>query len=282
MIRSIQFVTSHYAARLQCIGSRKFIFPDKGLIVLFGPNGCGKSTLLRGMAHGTSAERGGWSRPPEPSLGSDEKPMRQILERWGSVVAWDGTASLYLDSGASDNTPRDLEENSDGLAEGDNDVMDTNISRIFSPCSSGLWRISRLNKALDSLREGKIPNLSFAQWQDANSAWAEAGRKFAEHAKSLNPTETPALLLDEPERSLSISNAINLFHKVLLVTGSLVQVFVATHSPFVLDLGDNPHVHIIDMQAGYADECRSALQKISPGWKIDPGRKPSCKKKGTS
>ena len=66
------------------------------------------------------------------------------------------------------------------------------------------------------------------------------------------------------------------------MTGSLVQVFVATHSPFVLDLGDNPHVHIIDMQAGYADECRSALQKINPGWKIDPGRKPSCKKKGTS
>ena len=157
MIRSIQFAASHYAARLQCIGSRKFTFPDKGLIVLFGPNGCGKSTLLRGMAHGTSAERGGWSRPPEPSLGSAEKPMGQILERWGSVVDWDGTASLYLDSSASDNAPRDLEENSDGLAEGDGEIMDTNIRRIFSPCSSGLWRISRLNKALDSLREGKHP-----------------------------------------------------------------------------------------------------------------------------
>ena len=47
MIRSIQFVTSHYAARLPCIGTGKFTFPEKGLIVLFGPNGCGKSTLLR-------------------------------------------------------------------------------------------------------------------------------------------------------------------------------------------------------------------------------------------
>ena len=54
---------------------------------------------------------------------------------------------------------------------------------------------------------------------------------------------------------------------------------VALELPY---LGDNPHVHIIDVQAGYADECRSALQKINPGWKIDPGRKPSCKKKGTS
>ena len=280
MIRSIQFATSHYAAGLPCIGSRKFTFPDKGLIVLFGPNGCGKSTLLRGMAHGTSTERGGWSRPPEPSLGSAEKSMSQILERWGSVVDWDGTASLYLDSSASDNTPRDLEENSDGLAEGDGEIMDTNIRRIFSPASSGLWRVSRLNKALDSLREGRIPDLSDVQWQEHNSTWAEAGKKFAEYAKSLKTTEIPALLLDEPERSLSISNAINLFHKVLLVTGSLVQVFVATHSSFVLDLGDNPHVHIIDMQAGYADECRSALQKISAGWTVEIEEQPVRAKSG--
>ena len=277
MVRSIQFVTSHYAAKLPCIGNRKFAFPDKGLIVLFGPNGCGKSTLLRGIAHGTSSERGGWSRPPKPSPGRAEKPMDQILEQWGAVVDWDGTASLYLDSSASDNAPRDLEENSDGLAEGDGEIMDTNIRRIFSPSSSGLWRVSRLNKALDSLRQGRIPDLSVAQWQEHN--WAEAGRKFAEHVMSLKPTETPALLLDEPERSLSISNAIHLFHKVLLVTGSLVQVIVATHSPFVLDLSGNSHVHIIDMQKGYADECRSALQAISHGWHVDPGGKPASKKR---
>jgi AAA domain, putative AbiEii toxin, Type IV TA system len=266
VIRSIQFVTSHYAAKLPCIGTGRFAFPEKGLIVLFGPNGCGKSTLLRGMAHGTSSERGGWSRPPEPSLGSAERPMGQILERWGSVVGWDGTASLYLDSSASDSVPHDLEENSDGLAESDSETMDTNIRRIFAPASSGLWRVSRLNKALDSLREGRIPDLSLPQWQDANPAWAEAGRKFADHVKALKPTETPALLLDEPERSLSISNAIKLFHEVLLTAGRMVQVFVATHSPFVLDLGVHSHVHVIDMQAGYADECRSSLQAICHGF----------------
>ena len=139
------------------------------------------------------------------------------------------------------------------------------ILRIFSPSSSGLWRVSRLNKALDSLREGRIPDLSFPQWQDANSTWAAAGCKFAEYVKTLHPTETPALLLDEPERSLSISNAIKLFHKVLLVTGSLVQVFVATHSPFALDL-TAPHVHIVDMQEGYADECRASLRAICHGF----------------
>ena len=266
MIRSIQFVTSHYAARLPCIGTGRFTFPEKGLIVLFGPNGCGKSTLLRGMAHGTSSERGGWSRPLEPSLGSNERPMSQILERWESVGDWDGTASLYLDSGASDRNPRDLEDSPDGLEE-DESQMHANILRLLAPASSGLWRVSRLNKALDSLREGRIPDLSLPQWQDANSTWAEAGRKFADHVKSLKPTETPALLLDEPERSLSISNSIKLFHEVLLTAGRMVQVFVATHSPFVLDLGAHSHVHIIDMQAGYADECRSALQVISSGWK---------------
>ena len=278
MIRSIQFAASHYAARLPCIGTRKIAFPEKGLIVLFGPNGCGKSTLLRGMAHGTSAERGGWSRPPEPSLGSSEKPVGQILERWGAVVDWDGTASLYLDSSASDNTPHDLETNSDGLAEGDGEIMDTNIRRIFFPSSSGLWRVSRLNKALDSLRGGHIPDLSIAQWQERkfNALWMEAGKKFEDHAKSLKPTEIPALLLDEPERSLSIGNSIKLFHDVLLAVGGMVQVFVATHSPFVLDLAGDPRVHIVDMQAGYVDECRSALRKISPGWKIEPG-----KQKGT-
>ena len=276
MIRSIQFAASHYAARLPCIGTRKIVFPEKGLIVLFGPNGCGKSTLLRGMAHGTSAERGGWSRPPEPSLGSSEKPVGQILERWGAVVDWDGTASLYLDSSASDNTPHDLETNSDGLAEGDGEIMDTNIRRIFFPSSSGLWRVSRLNKALDSLRGGHIPDLSIAQWQERkfNALWMEAGKKFADHAKSLKPTEIPALLLDEPERSLSIGNAIKLFHDVLLAVGGMVQVFVATHSPFVLDLAGDPRVHIIDMQESYADECRSALRKISLGWKAEPEKQP--------
>ena len=276
MIRSIQFVTSHYAAKLPCIGTKRLAFPGKGLIVLFGPNGCGKSTLLRGMAMGSACARGGWSKAPEPSLGGGGKPMNQILEQWGAVVDWDGTASLYLDSSASDQNPRDLEDSPDGLEEGGSQNMHSNILRIFSPSSSGLWRVSRLNKALDSLREGRIPDLSFPQWQDANSTWAAAGCKFAEYVKTLHPTETPALLLDEPERSLSISNAIKLFHKVLLVTGSLVQVFVATHSPFVLDLAVHSHVHLIDMQEGYADECRSALRKISQGWKT------ASKNKGTT
>lgn len=266
MIRSIQFVTSHYAARLPGIGTKRLAFPEKGLIVLFGPNGCGKSTLLRGMAMGSACARGGWSKAPEPSLGEGETPMEQILERWGSVVDWDGTASLYLDSGASDQNPRSLEDSPDGLVEGDSQNMHSNILRIMSPSSSGMWRLSRLGKALDSLREGRIPDLSFPQWQDANSTWAAAGCKFAEYVKTRQPTETPALLLDEPERSLSISNAIKLFHEVLLVTGSMVQVFVATHSPFVLDLGESPHVHLIDMQEGYADDCRASLRAICHGF----------------
>jgi predicted ATPase len=269
VIRSIQFVTSHYAARLPGIGMKRLAFPGKGLIVLFGPNGCGKSTLLRGMAMGSACARGGWSKAPEPFLGGDGKPMNQILEQWGAVVDWDGTASLYLDSGASDQNPHSLEDNPDGLEEGEGQIMCSNALRLLSPSSSGQWRVSRLEKALDDLRKGRIPDLSFSQWQDANSTcstWAAAGRKFAEYVKTRQPTETPALLLDEPERSLSISNAIKLFHEVLLVTGSLVQVFVATHSPFVLDLDGNPHVHLVDMQEGYADDCRASLRKICHGF----------------
>ena len=197
--------------------------------------------------------------------------MDQILEQWGAVVDWDGTASLYLDSGASDQRPRDLEDSPDGLDEGDGQNIHSNLLRVFAPLSSGRYRVFRLNKAFDSLREGRIPDLSIPQFQDANSTWAKVGRMFAEHVKSLKPTEIPALLLDEPDRSLSISNAINLYHKILLVTGSLVQVFVSTHSPFVLNLSDNPHVHLIDMKDGYANECCSALQRISSDWKVDPG-----------
>jgi hypothetical protein len=263
MIRSIKFKPSHYAAQLVCIGMRKLAFPEEpSLTVLFGPNGCGKSTMIRGLGEG-SATTGGWSRPPEPTdypfrkSGDYEKDydVHRYLSR-SAEVDWDGTPTMLLDAAASDQKPLYLEESTDGLAQ---NPMDDNLHKLFSSPSSGQWRMARMNELELAFGKPSYPDLRKPLWQDHNDIWQRAGKALAGYVRKLKPTKIPTLLLDEPDRSLSITNAIALYTGYLPRLARNVQIVVATHSPFVLDIECN----LVDMKPGYAEECRKAMDRLA-------------------
>jgi predicted ATPase len=65
------------------------------------------------------------------------------------------------------------------------------------------------------------------------------------------------LLFDEPEKALALPKQLELFD-TLSKLAEHFQVIIATHSPFILYF---KQAHIIDLNKGYADECRSLIEK---------------------
>jgi len=69
------------------------------------------------------------------------------------------------------------------------------------------------------------------------------------------------LLLDEPEKALSIPKQIELFD-VLIKLSEHFQIIMATHSPFILEY---KKANLIDFTPGYAAECRKLIKNIGKG-----------------
>jgi len=69
------------------------------------------------------------------------------------------------------------------------------------------------------------------------------------------------LLLDEPEKSLSIPKQIELFD-VLFKLSDHFQIIMATHSPFILHY---KKINLIDFTPGYAKECRTIIKNAAKG-----------------
>ena len=84
--------------------------------------------------------------------------------------------------------------------------------------------------------------------------------------KGKRKSGVPTLLLDEPDRSLSIPWAANMWLNIAERHGASkeVQIIAATHCPFALDL---PNVNYIETEPGYLDQCRRVMQQVGVRWK---------------
>lgn len=241
-------VLSGYAAKLPSLKNREFIF-EKGLNVLFSPNGAGKTTLLNiiGMYCGT---QGGWSKHPEPVFTKGEYP-HCLVRRNGckADVTWDGTASFLHKTADSDGTP---------AAFGMNDCFSymEEVQAIVCKPSQGQLRIAKLSKVLGLLKKPpdlkQVPNVKY------NSTWMNCFRGFSKYVSTLPNAGIVTLLMDEPDRSLSIENQVGLW-KILPQIAEKHQVIVATHSPFAImrDCGN-----VLDMEIGYLERTRKAIREF--------------------
>ena len=99
---------------------------------------------------------------------------------------------------------------------------------------------------LDIMDGHFVPNLTFGPGTVA--ALRQSSRLFFE----------VHLMLDEPDRSLSIPNTVGLWCGFLPRLAKTCQVVVASHSPFALDV---PGANVIEMHEGYLDMCRKAMEK---------------------
>ncbi len=240
--------------------SRRFEFTP-GVNVLFGPNGCGKSTILDTLKSYCFIDKGGWTRILDPlKFGMRTKAdLPHSLAyfcpaRVSAIVGWDGTSSLYNKGDVELSTESFFYSNGsldDGIT-----TQAEHVQFLADKPSNGQYRINRLNKIRDLV--ASPPPLAKPINVPSPAIMAAVEEQIA-YIKSLNSTGRCTLLLDEPERALSIPMQRELFVMIGEIA-EFAQVIVATHCPFFFNL---PNINIIDIHPGYSAEALAVLKEIS-------------------
>jgi predicted ATPase len=203
-----------------------------GLTIVWGPNGCGKSTLLRAMARMTHCEQGG-----VPTVTYDSVRALHGCEG-AALLESDGKPVHFFD-------PAMRAGLVGGMAGFDGDFMGEVMRTVArDKMSSGQSSTAEFNRIVASAATTKE-----VAWRvDRHTP------ETKEATQGLLATDgfdgLPTLLLDEPERSVSIPRAAEVWH--VLTQQRKFQVIVATHS--ISALG-HPDAKYIDLVPGYLNEC---------------------------
>lgn len=257
MITFTQFKTG-YPVNLPHIGNRIFKF-NNGINILFGPNGCGKSTILNTMKAYCGIRHGGWTSHNHPEKLADARRfphayMALAPDNCIANVMWDGTPTFFNDGVIKidpnvffNNVMRGVENEKYAGIVSENEQLDI----LEKTPSTGQFRAIITNKVLNQIRnppklnKDNSPYKEFAYWENEIDYW-----------NKLPKTGPTTILLDEPERALSIPMQEKLFHEVLPMFSDL-QIIVATHSVFALN---TPNINLIEFENGYCQQCIKALK----------------------
>lgn len=251
MINKIK-VNSGFAKKLPMF--KKELEFKSGLNILFGPNGCGKTTALNIAAAYCSIKNNGWTKLPAPfdvkgfsdkKCNFPEDLSNICVGKCKADVEWDGTPTYYSASKAEQVVPHAFSD--------DQESMVDELNMMFSKPSSGQLRLHNLAKTIHKL---KAPNL-FDYEKNVNDVWKTCYSEFCDYLKTLPRSGKITLLIDEPDRSLSLPVQFELWTKAIPQWSEHMQVIVATHSPFCLIAKGN----IIECVDGYVEECKKCLKE---------------------
>lgn len=264
MIKSFQFLTG-FATAFPHLKDRKFVFTEN-LNILFGNVGSCKSTMLKTMAAYCGIQTGGWSTISDPpKLAYDTIEHFPLCYRnfspgkCDAKVEWDGTPTFYNDSeamGKNDNSWffSNPTQSADGITT-DSEQLDI----LASKPSSGQYRIHKINKIMKVIQNP--PKLDFVPPSILDPRMRELAKLEVQYIQTLSRDGKTTLLLDEPEKALSIPKQIELFD-VLFKLSEHFQLIVATHSPFILEY---KKANMIDVTPGYIADSRKLIKALSKG-----------------
>lgn len=264
MIKKFKFLTG-FPTAFPHLKDREFEFTD-GFNVLFGNVGSCKSTMLKTMAAYCGIQTGGWSAISSPAqLAYNKLEHLPFCYRNFSPgkadaeVEWDGTPTFFNDSEAlskNDNTWffSNASQSQDGITT-EAEQMDI----LASKPSSGQYRIHKINKIMKVIQHP--PNLQIIPNHILDPQLRELCKLEIQYIASLPRDGKITLLLDEPEKALSIPKQIELF-EVMLKLAEHFQVIISTHSGFILDF---KKANIIDVTPGYVTECRRLIKNLQKG-----------------
>lgn len=247
MIKSIEFIEGFTVEDIYKDSKKKYEF-TKGLNAFFGPNGSGKSVALKFMKAYCSIPKGGWTQVVDPkALAPDSFPhcyRAMTPEKDRAIVDWDGSPVFYNAGDISDNNAWFFQaagENSDDGLSTEAERFDTMLEKP----SSGQYRLKQINKILNLVK-------SPPSYKEYNPILGDVSAQL-EYLDSLPKDSGITLLLDEPERSLSLPKQKKLL-EILLEFSKDYQIIMACHSPFILDL-PREEVNILEIEEGYVEEC---------------------------
>jgi energy-coupling factor transporter ATP-binding protein EcfA2 len=248
-----------FASQLPVLRDKTFNFTD-GLNVLFGSNGCGKSTLLKCLKSYCAIEHSGWSKIGNfLSLGASSVTQFPFVYRaytpskeCDTLIHWDGSPTLYYEREIS-NDDITWFYNNDVLSREGLTTEAEQLDRMAKKPSSGQTSTGIINKIFDIAQNPP----------DFASTTPNKNNRYelmeVEYIKSLPKNGKTTIILDEPEKSLSIPKQLELFD-LFKRFQSKYQIIVATHSPFIL-FQDN--INIIDLEDGYVDLCVDIVRKCN-------------------
>jgi predicted ATPase len=249
MVKSIKILNGFLTEMPGFYPGIQFDFEPDKVNVLLAPNGYGKSCILKMIKSYCGIEKGGWSKiSSELALGAQCQSHFPWVYRAYSpassdcVVDWDGIASFYNDGDIK------IDEwawfsNNISLSEDGMTSESEQFQYLMDKPSSGQYRMIKINKLLNMAKNP--PDLT--QYVSAHPTQ----RAESDYIRTLPRNGKPTLILDEPERALSLPKQVELY-KVLSDLTKEYQIIIATHSPFVL-FQDN--MKIFDLQEGFSNEC---------------------------
>jgi predicted ATPase len=223
MITSARF-TKGYPLKLANVGDRLFEFKP-GLNVVFGANGCGKSTLLKLLAKTTGC-------PESHGLNTTKKTGEAAMfGGWGRA---DFEGTVEHDKGAvywEDTTKLDVPITAFGLTDMD---MGDEVARCTARTSAGELRM-----------------------------WNHDFMAHAIKRVVIDSKQPLTVLLDEPERALSIPKQADQWLTNAQIAKKVGQIIIASHSPFALMFHGSAVVNYIEMTPGIIKESLGALRLVS-------------------
>ena len=264
---------------------KKFVFEPHKINVIFGENAAGKSTIINTLAAycqcGDADNLDGWTNinfvKPLPSHSflssseeNDEKYVQQVVEdninrlmKNNAVVEWDGIP-VYNDSFSNRKMLGQLGELTGSVLDS---VLDEALW-LTSRRSLGEKSIAILCKMIPKLEKPfTLEECLSCVKKDYNNIWKVYQKALVQRLKRLNsgfsgePVNT--FMFDEIDKSMSISNVVTLYTKILpsLVEKTGCQIIIVSHSPVIMteQVYDSRFYNIINVTEGYAEECKSIL-----------------------
>lgn len=268
MIKSIQFM-SGYPLDIPAIGRKPCVF-STGINVLIGKNGSGKSTIINTLKGYSGIDRGGWTSPCIPGmLSPDDFPQCYTVFTPGNCqanVVWDGTPTFFNNGDLKINEVL-LLFNIQRFGDGITDANDLEKILKENP-SSGQYRLLKLNKIFNMVKNGVPEYDDKSIVKSASNADTQVSLreiKYWNYIKNLYKNNVvdgagkATILLDEPERALSLSKQRELFLEIIPTLLADFQVIIATHSIYSIFM---PNASIIEMEKGYIDDWKFAINDI--------------------
>ena len=264
---------------------KKFVFEPHKINVIFGENAAGKSTIINTLAAycqcGDADNLDGWTNinfvKPLPSHSflssseeNDEKYVQQVVEdninrlmKNNAVVEWDGIP-VYNDSFSNRKMLGQLGELTGSVLDS---VLDEALW-LTSRRSLGEKSIAILCKMIPKLEKPfTLEECLSCVKKDYNNIWKVYQKALVQRLKRLNsgfsgePVNT--FMFDEIDKSMSISNVVTLYTKILpsLVEKTGCQIIIVSHSPVIIteQVYGSRFYNIINVTEGYAEECKSIL-----------------------